>query len=168
MQCCASIQNADLELRFRPCSSEHACSPEPLFNFWRVIHPRSETGSKDDTSKVPADRNSDPARVSAETSPAEGDRKFPTRSALTRLERAIEAQRAQLLQAHGVLTCLYEVLLYAEGDDAINYAQAAHAAVRVINNSVEDLDSLHIRPLIDEIVFKSGVRVEDSSRNYWG
>ena len=123
---------------------------------------------KDDTSKVPADRNSDPARVSAETPPARVDRKFPTRSALTRLERAIEAQREQLLQAHGVLTCLYEVLLYAEGDDAINYAQAAHAAARLINKSVEDLDSLRIRPLIDEIVFKSGVRVEDSARNYWG
>jgi hypothetical protein len=37
-----------------------------------------------------------------------------------------------------VLTCLYEVLLYAEGDDAINYAQAAHAAARLINKSVED------------------------------
>ena len=111
---------------------------------------------------------SDPARVSAETPPAERDRKFPTRAALTRLERAIEAQREQLLQAHGVLTCLYEVLLYAEGDDAINYAQAAHAAARLINKSVEDLDSLRIRPLIDEIVFKSGVRVEDSARNYWG
>jgi hypothetical protein len=109
-----------------------------------------------------------PGALSAETPPAKGDRKFPTRSALTRLERAIEAQREQLLQAHGVLTCLYEVLLYAEGDDAINYAQAAHAAARLINKSVEDLDSLRIRPLIDEIVFKSGVRVEDSARNYWG
>jgi hypothetical protein len=66
-----------------------------------------------------------------------------------------------------VLTCLYEVLLYAEGDDAINYAQAAHAAARLINKSVEDLDSLHIRPLIDEIVFKSRDRVEDSPRLTW-
>jgi hypothetical protein len=55
-----------------------------------------------------------------------------------------------------VLTCLYEVLLYAEGDDAINYAQAAHAAARLINKSVEDLDSVRIRPMIDELVFKKG------------
>jgi hypothetical protein len=54
-----------------------------------------------------------------------------------------------------------------EGDDAINYAQAAHAAARLINKSVEDLDSLRIRPLIDEIVFKSGVRIEDSAVRYW-
>jgi hypothetical protein len=49
-----------------------------------------------------------------------------------------------------------------EGDDAINYAQAAHAAARLINKSVEDLDSLRIRPLIDEIcssrAFESKIR----------
>lgn len=122
---------------------------------------------KDDTSKVPADRNSDPTRVSAETSSAEGDRKFPKRSALTRLEHTIEAQREQLLQAYGVLTCLYEVLLYAEGDDAINYAQAAHAAARLVNKSMEDVDSVRIRPLVDEIVFKSSDRIEDSAVSYW-
>ena len=120
---------------------------------------------KDDTSKVPPDRNS---RVSAETSasPA-GDRTVSKRPAITRIERAIEAQRAQLLQAHGVLTCLYEVLLYAEGDDAINYAQAAHAAAMLINKSVEDLDSVRTRPMIEELVLKSGMRVEDSAVAYW-
>jgi hypothetical protein len=45
----------------------------------------------------------------------------------SRLERAIEAQREQLLLAHGVLTCLFE-----------------------------------------ELVFKSGYRVEDSAVSYWG
>jgi len=88
--------------------------------------------------------------------------KVSNRKPVTRIERAIEAQREQLLQAHGVLTCLYEVLLYAEGDDAINYAQAAHAAARLVNKSVEDLDSVRIRPMIEEIVFKAGDRVEDS------
>jgi hypothetical protein len=122
---------------------------------------------KDDTSKVPPDRNSDRTRVSAETPPGAGDRKVSNRSLVTRIERAIEAQREQLLQAHGVLTCLYEVLLYAEGDDAINYAQAAHAAARLINKSVEDLDSVRITPMIDELVFKAGDRVEDSAGRYW-
>ena len=90
---------------------------------------------KDDTSKVPPDRNSDPTRVAAETLPAAGDHKVSKRKAVTRIERAIEAQREQLLQAYGVLTCLYEVLLYAEGDDAINYAQAAHAAARLCHRA---------------------------------
>ena len=120
---------------------------------------------KDDTSKVPPGRNSDPTHVSAETSA--GDRKVSKRPAITRIERAIEAQREQLLQAHGVLTCLHEVLLHAEGDDAINYAQAAHAAARLINKSVEDLDSVRIRPMIEELVLKTGYRVEDSAVSYW-
>jgi hypothetical protein len=118
-----------------------------------------------DTSKVLPDRNS---RVSAETSasPA-GDRTVSKRPAITRIERAIEAQRSQLLQAHGVLTCLYEVLLYAEGDDAVDYAQAAHAAAMLINKSVEDLDSVRTRPMLEELVLKTGLRVEDSAVSYW-
>ena len=43
----------------------------------------------------------------------------------TPLQQRIEAQRAQLLQAHGVLRCLHEVLVHAEGDDAVFYAEAA-------------------------------------------
>ena len=50
----------------------------------------------------------------------------------------------QLLQAHGVLRCLYEVLLHAEGDDAVVYAEAAHVAANLVNNTVEELDSVHV------------------------
>ena len=57
----------------------------------------------------------------------------------------IEAQRAQLLQAHGVLRCLYEVLLHAECDDAVFYAEAAYVAANLISNTAEELDSEHIR-----------------------
>src|SRR5262245_37067606 len=123
---------------------------------------------KDSTSKLSPTRNSKPARVSAETSaPPAADRKVPQGSSITRLQRAIETQREQLLLAHGVLTCLYEVLLYADGDDAINYAQAAHAAAQIINKSVEDLDSVRIRPLIEELVLKDdGSVVRDSVVSY--
>jgi hypothetical protein len=41
-------------------------------------------------------------------------------SSRTPQQQRIEAQRAQLLQAHGVLKCLYEVLLHAECDDAVS------------------------------------------------
>jgi hypothetical protein len=70
-------------------------------------------------------------------------------SAETRLrtpqQQRIEAQRAQLLQAHGVLKCLYEVLLHADCDDAVLYAQAAYVAANLINNTAEELDSVHLR-----------------------
>jgi hypothetical protein len=39
-----------------------------------------------------------------------------TLTALNQLEKTIQQQRTLLLQAHDVLTCLYEVLLHADGE----------------------------------------------------
>ena len=86
---------------------------------------RNDTAS--DAPSTPLD-----SHVSAET------------SLRTPQQQRIEAQRAQLLQAHGVLRCLYEVLLHAECDDAIFYAEAAHVAANLVNNSVEELDSVRL------------------------
>jgi hypothetical protein len=69
----------------------------------------------------------------------------PSSALPTHLQQRIEAQRAQLLHAHGVLRCLYEVLLHAECDDAIFYAEAAYVAANLINNTAEELDSVHLR-----------------------
>jgi hypothetical protein len=67
-----------------------------------------------------------------------------------RLEQTIESERAKLLQASAVLKCLYEVLLHADGDEAVTYADAAYLARTVIEDSVERLDSVRLRPLINE------------------
>ena len=77
--------------------------------------------------------------------------------ALNRLEKTIEAQRQLQLQAHGVLTCLYEVLLHAECDDAVSYAQATYVARALINRSAEELDSVRISPLLDALASPSKV-----------
>jgi len=69
--------------------------------------------------------------------------------ALNRLERTIKEQRALLLQAHGVLTCLYEVLLHGEGEAAVSYAQAASVARDLVDTSAEQVDSVRISPLLD-------------------
>ena len=69
----------------------------------------------------------------------------PSPAPRTPQQQRIEAQRAQLLQAHGVLMCLYEVLLHAEGDGAIFHAEAAHVAANLIDNTAEELDSVHFR-----------------------
>jgi hypothetical protein len=71
--------------------------------------------------------------------------------ALNHLEKTIEAQRQLQLQAHGVLTCLYEVLLHAECDEAVSYAQATYVARALINKSAEELDSERISPLLDAL-----------------
>jgi hypothetical protein len=79
----------------------------------------------------------------------------------TRLEQTLEEQRAQLMQAHGVLACLHEALLYAEDKDAIDYAQATDVAASLVNDTVENLDPLRVKPLIDELIPNSLLRVEE-------
>ena len=74
-----------------------------------------------------------------------------TLKALNRLEKTIEGQRNLLLQAHGVLTCLYEVLLHADCDEAVPYAQATYVARDLINKSAEEVDSTRITPLLDSL-----------------
>ena len=80
-----------------------------------------------------------------------------TLKALNQLERTIEEQRQLQLQAHGVLTCLYEVLLHAECADAVSYAQATYVARNLINKSAEELDSVRISPLLDALAPRNQV-----------
>ena len=63
--------------------------------------------------------------------------------------RLIESKRAKLLQVHAVMTCLRDVLLYADDDDAVTYAEAANAAVEMVDEVVEQLDSVHLRPMFE-------------------
>jgi hypothetical protein len=69
----------------------------------------------------------------------------------SRLEQTIEFERSKLLQANAVLKCLYEVLLYAEGEDAITYAEAAHVVSTLIDDSVARLDIVRLGPQIEEL-----------------
>jgi hypothetical protein len=67
------------------------------------------------------------------------------------LGQLIEAQRAKILQAHAVMTCVREVLLYAEGDDAVIYAEAANAAALLANDAAEGLDSIRLKPMLEAL-----------------
>jgi hypothetical protein len=67
------------------------------------------------------------------------------------LKQLIEAQRAKLLQAHAVMICLREVLLYADGADAVIYAEAANAAAFLTTDAVEALDSVRLQPLFSAL-----------------
>lgn len=71
--------------------------------------------------------------------------------ARTRLEQAIEAERAKLLKALAVQKCLYEVLLYADGEDAVTYAEVAHLVATLIEESLDKLDPVCLRPLLEEV-----------------
>jgi len=74
-----------------------------------------------------------------------------TRKLRSRLEQLIEAERLQLLQARGVLKCLRDVLVHAEGRHAISYADVAQVAARLIEKSLDRLDSVRLQPLIEEL-----------------
>lgn len=67
------------------------------------------------------------------------------------LAQLIEAQRAKVLQAHAIMICLRELLLYAEGDDAAIYAEAANAAAILTNDAAEGLDSVRLKPMLDAL-----------------
>jgi hypothetical protein len=62
----------------------------------------------------------------------------------------IAAQRAKLISAHAVQRCLYEVLLYADGEDAVMYAEAAHVVAMLMEDAVDKLDPVHLRRAIEE------------------
>ncbi len=79
----------------------------------------------------------------------------------SRLEQTIEVERGKLLQANAVLRCLYEVLLYADGEDAIKYAEAAHVVSTLIDDAVARLDLVRLRPQIEEL--KRSCKPDDGS-----
>jgi hypothetical protein len=69
----------------------------------------------------------------------------------TPLEQSIEAERAQLMQAEAVLKCLYEVLLYADDDEAVRYADVVRLAGKLIEDVAMRLDLVQLRPLIEAL-----------------
>jgi hypothetical protein len=75
------------------------------------------------------------------------------------LGQLIEAQRAKLLQAHAIMICLREVLLYAERDDAVIYAEAANAAAVLANDVAEALDSVRLKPMLDALRLERGCQL---------
>ena len=65
------------------------------------------------------------------------------------LELLIATQRAKLVSAQAVQQCLYEVLLYADGEDAVMYAEAAHVVATMLEDVVEELDSVQVRRMME-------------------
>ncbi len=66
------------------------------------------------------------------------------------LEQAIAAERAKLVSAHAVQKCLYQVLLYSEGEDAVVHAETAQVVASLMEDAVDKLDSVHLRRVMEE------------------
>lgn len=109
----------------------------------------------DDTSKPTRRRRNKPEPGSAPAALAtpEADL-FPGAEPLpppSTLEEAVERARTHLMEGRAMLHCLSEVLLYAEDPDSVTHAEVAQTISRWINYSVEQLDLVKLRPLIEAL-----------------
>src|SRR5512145_1657773 len=71
------------------------------------------------------------------------------KGAQSTLEQLISTQRAKLMSAHAVQECLYEVLLYADDDNAAIYAETAHVVATLVEEAVDELDLVHLRRVME-------------------
>lgn len=58
------------------------------------------------------------------------------------LEELIEAERANLMQVHGMARVLYDVLLYSDDDDGTMHADVADVIAKLIAESVDALEKI--------------------------
>ena len=65
------------------------------------------------------------------------------------LAQAIDAERAKLISAHAVQKCLYEVLLYADGEHAVLHAEAAHVVAALMEDVLTNLDAVQLHRVIE-------------------
>lgn len=108
---------------------------------------------QDDTSKPTRRRRNKPEPGSAPAALATPDSDlFPAAELPPRtLEEAVKRVRTNLMQGRAMLHCLSEVLLYAEDPDSVTHAEVAQTISRWINYSVEQLDIVKLRPLIEAV-----------------
>ncbi len=64
------------------------------------------------------------------------------------LGELIEAERVALLEAHSLMKCLGEVLLKADLEEAVFYADLAHVAAKIVDESVARLDDTRLAPML--------------------
>jgi hypothetical protein len=75
------------------------------------------------------------------------------------LEQLMKARRTKLLQAHAIMICLREALLYAACDDTVIYAEAASAAAVLTNDALEGLDSVSLQPVFTALCLERAYRL---------
>ena len=63
------------------------------------------------------------------------------------LHEVVKEQRTELMQIHGMLRCLKEVLLYADDDDSVMHSDVAFVCARLLNECITRLDAAVMRHL---------------------
>lgn len=60
--------------------------------------------------------------------------------ALRKIAKELEHARTELMQVHGMLRCLADVLKYADDDDSVMHSDVAIVAARLLNDVVTNLE----------------------------
>jgi hypothetical protein len=53
------------------------------------------------------------------------------------------------MSARAVQMCLHEVLLYADGEDAVMHAEAAHVVAMLVEDVLDGLDPLYLHRAVE-------------------
>lgn len=102
-------------------------------------------------SKRRGGRNSSrPATVPKPALLPDGDTESRSSTQWAHLRELIEAERARLLEVHSILLCLQAALLYAAGDDALDFADTAKACQSLVLRAADALDSSRIAGAIPD------------------
>ncbi|MBL8269155.1 hypothetical protein [Steroidobacter sp.] len=56
------------------------------------------------------------------------------------LHEVVQAERTELMQIHGMLRCLTDVLLYADDDDSVMHSDVACVCARLLNECITRLE----------------------------
>jgi hypothetical protein len=117
------------------------------------------------TSRVRSSRNSENAELSAPASPKRNE----AISALEAVEDVIEAERARLMGAEAVLHCAVIAMDDDERDNAHSphYPSVVELARGLITQSINQLDSDHLKPMLERIGVHGNHCVKESTPVYW-
>src|SRR5688500_2566953 len=86
----------------------------------------------------------------------------------TALSELIEHERIELMQAHAMVRCLNDVLLYSDDDDSSMHADVALVIARLLNESVGRLEMVRVRVAeLEQAAVAPPNQVRELRASYW-
>ena len=107
------------------------------------------------------------SRNHAKPTPTEHD-SHSTTVASTPIQDAIETERARLMSAEAILHCVVVAMNESEGDGAQtpNYQAAIEVARELVVRTIDQLDSVRVKPLLGRSGLQRVDGVRESAREY--
>jgi hypothetical protein len=121
--------------------------------------------ASESTSRVRSSRNR--AKTIASGAPADSD-SYPAPIASAAIEDAIEAERGRLMTAEAVLHCVVIAMDETDGDnsDGPHYQSLVNLARDLVVQTINQLDSVRLGPMRDEVGSHGKDGVKESAAEY--